>query len=79
MPAVFWSSVLLLIFLFNVTNMLINFSEWLLMGQEAGNSDDDKKHVFPLTQKQIEELKYHVESDLFDSPSPSVGSGWKLR
>lgn len=53
-------------------------SEWLLMGQEAGNSDDYKKHVFPLTQKQIEELKYRVESDLFDSLSPSVGSGWKL-
>lgn len=49
------------------------------MGHEAGNSDDDRKHVFPLMQKQIEKLKHRVESDLFDSLSPSVGSGWKLR
>jgi hypothetical protein len=65
--------------MFKVIDMLINSSKWLLMGQEAGNSNDDKRHVFPLTQKQIEELKYHVGSHLFDSQSPSVGSGWKLR
>jgi hypothetical protein len=62
-----------------VTNMLINYSEWLLLRQEADSSEGDKKHVSPLTQKQFEGLKNRVESDLYDDLSPSIGSGWKLR
>jgi hypothetical protein len=79
MLTVFWSHVASLMFLLNVANVLINYSEWLLVGQGAGSDRGDQKVVFPLTQKEIEGLKSHVESDLYESLSPSVGSGWKLR
>jgi hypothetical protein len=49
------------------------------MGQETSDSDGDKKLVFPLEQKQIEELKGHMDEELYNNLSLSVGSGWKLR
>lgn len=53
-------------------------SKWLLMGQQTGDGNDDKKCVFPLGPMQIEELKDRMEEELYVDISPSVGSGWKL-
>ena len=49
------------------------------MGQQTGDGNDDKKCVFPLGPRQIEELKDRMEEELYVDISPSVGSGWKLR
>lgn len=49
------------------------------MGEETSGGDGDKKCVFPLEQKKVEELKYCMEGEVYDHLSPSVGSGWKLR
>ena len=49
------------------------------MGQQTGDSDDDKNHVFPLELRQIEELKDHMKEELYVDMSRSVGSGWTLR
>ena len=65
--------------LLEIRNMLIHSSKWLLMGQQTGDSDDDKNHVFPLELRQIEELKDHMKEELYVDMSRSVGSGWTLR
>jgi hypothetical protein len=49
------------------------------MGQKTGDSNDDKKRVFPLEPRQIKELKDHMEEELDVNKLPSVASGWKLR
>jgi hypothetical protein len=49
------------------------------MGQQTGDGNDDKNRVFPLEQRQIEELKDRMEEVLYVDMSRSVGSGWKLR
>ena len=49
------------------------------MGQQTVDDNDDKNQVFPLEQRQIEELKDRMEEELYVDMSCSVGSGWKLR
>ncbi|XP_021931966.1 cytosolic endo-beta-N-acetylglucosaminidase isoform X2 [Zootermopsis nevadensis] len=49
-----------------------------LVGEETGGGCGDRKCVFPLEQKEVEQLKYCLQEEVFDDVSPSVGSGWKL-
>jgi hypothetical protein len=49
------------------------------MGQETGDIHDDKKLVFSLEPRQIEELKDRMKEKICFDISPAVGSGWKLR
>jgi len=62
-----------------VKYVLIHFSKWLLMGQQTGDGNDGKNRVFPLEQRQIEDLKDRMAEELYVDMSHSVGSGWKLR
>jgi hypothetical protein len=49
------------------------------MGEQTGDSNDDENQLFPLEQRQIEELKGRMEEELYVDVARSVGSGWKLR
>lgn len=57
----------------------MHFRTWSLVGEETGGGCGDRKCVFPLEQKEVEQLKYCLQEEVFDDVSPSVGSGWKLR
>ena len=49
------------------------------MGEQTGDGIDDENRVFPLERRQIEDLKDHMEEELYVDMSRSARSGWKLR